>query len=430
MQNESRKKKAIEQAKIKINPDTQDQKTRVKKEQETEKKPEEGKEAKSKFHIIQEWLDRNYRIRLNVISNELEYSFKKKDENTWIAWTTLNENTLYVAAQKAFIDISMSDLIAVLKDNQFIKEYNPITSYFETLHEWDGKIDHIDLLSSHVQTTEETFFKTQFKKMFVRTIAGAIDPNVFNKQIFVLVGSRQNTGKTTFLRFLVPPTLVNYTEENIATDKDGQISLTNNFIINMDELASLIRAEINSLKAFLSKKDVKVRRPYDKRPTVAPRTASFLGSVNNGDFLTDVTGSVRWICCRLKEIAHPIDWSYSKNVNINNVWSQAFSLYKNGFKYNLTEDELIKSENNNKVFQALSAEIELIQKFFSPGTIEQSDRILTCTELVIFLYKDEGITSNIRLTPAYVGRALTFLGFISQQVPPANIKKYKGKPNK
>ena len=41
--------------------------------------------------------------------------------------------------------------------------------------------------------------------------------------------------------------------ENISFDKDSLIALIENFIINLDELATFTRVEINALKSILSK---------------------------------------------------------------------------------------------------------------------------------------------------------------------------------
>ena len=75
------------------------------------------------------------------------------------------------------------------------------------------------------------------------------------------------------------------------------------------------------------------------------RTSSFCGSTNRSDFLTDETGSVRWIIFEVFEI----DFNYSKEININQVWAQA---YHNAFErknYNpeLTAEDLIENEKRN-----------------------------------------------------------------------------------
>ena len=135
--------------------------------------------------------------------------------------------------------------------------------------------------------------------------------------------SGQSSGKSTWCRFLCPPKLSRYFAEDIASDKDSRILLTTSFIINLDELSVLARKEINSLKAYFSKTTINERLPYDKRNTTLSRICSFVGSTNQSTFLSDETGNVRWLCF---ELLGQIDFNYSKEVDINRVWTQAFHL--------------------------------------------------------------------------------------------------------
>lgn len=86
------------------------------------------------------------------------------------------------------------------------------------------------------------------------------------------------------------------------------IALIENFIINLDELATFSKVEIGQLKSVLSKSFVKERHPFERKAKKLPRRASFIGSTNMTEFLTDPTGNVRWIPFEVFDI----DWKYSK----------------------------------------------------------------------------------------------------------------------
>lgn len=156
--------------------------------------------------------------------------------------------------------------------SDFVPSYNPFQDYFKSLKEWNkDEPDYIDLLTSYLPVKDPERFKCQFKKMLVRCISCALDDKVFNKQVFILSHEMQNSGKSTFCRWLCPPMLSNYIAENINTDKDSLLALPSNFLINMDELATQSKAEINSLKSFISKDKVNVRPPYGKKAITMPR---------------------------------------------------------------------------------------------------------------------------------------------------------------
>ena len=309
-----------------------------------------------------------------------------------------------MALRKTHLRISQSDLGALLRSD-FVEIYNPFKDYFENLTEWFSGIDYIAQLAEYVVTDDKNRFYYHLKKMLVRTVACALKDDVFNKQAFVLVGYSQNSGKSTFCRFLCPPELDKYFTETFSADKDGLISLAENLFINLDELASLSKYDINQLKSAFSKDKIKIRRPFEKRATTSPRRASFLGSTNKAEFLTDETGSVRWLCFEVLEI----DWRYKKEIEINDVWAQAYTLYKSGFSYNLTTEDIRENDKNNRKFQVVSGEAEKISQMFEPGTEKENDGFKTAFEIATQLNLD--FAGTYKFTPERVGKALTFLGF-------------------
>lgn len=340
-----------------------------------------------------------YDIRYNEIANEIEY--KSKSESDYKA---LNENTIYRVLQHNNIKFSMANLMALLRSD-FVPVYNPFTDYFEKLPVWqEGDPDYIDHIASYVIAKQPERFKIHFKKMLVRSIACALVDGAFNKQAFILVHDKQNSGKSTFCRWLCPAELKSYYAENISIDKDSLISLSENFFINLDELATLSKMELNTLKSMFSKDYIKIRRPYDKKPTVAARRANFIGSTNKMEFLTDETGSVRWLCFEIEWI----NWDYQKEVDLEKVWAQAYSLFKMGFKYQLNEKEINENESINKDFQITTAEIDLIQKNYTPGTRERHQAFYTSSEMMQNLSERY---NSIKLNTINLGKALKILGF-------------------
>ncbi|WP_286760562.1 VapE domain-containing protein [Salegentibacter sp. UBA1130] len=178
-----------------------------------------------------------------------------------------------------------------------------------------------------------------------------------------MVHSEQNSGKSTWCRFLCPPELSRYFTEDMTTDKDARIQLTRNFIINLDELSVLAKKELNALKAYFSKTMINERLPYDRKNSNLRRTCSFIGSTNRASFLTDETGSVRWLCF---ELLGKIDFNYSKEVEIDKVWAQAYYLafVDPNFNPELNYQDILKNEERNKRYREPTLEEELLAKFY------------------------------------------------------------------
>lgn len=364
---------------------------------------------KSKFSQIKEYLFSKYRFRLNVLSNEIEYNCEDFEE-----WQILNENDLVVELYENGFNAVEKMLLALLRSSH-VPKHDPIIDYFESLPSWDkSQPDYITMLASYVDAKDQKWFNLQLKKMLVRSIACATNKIPFNKHCFVLHG-KQHNGKTSFLRFLCPPLLKKYYKENVdVRNKDGRLALSQNIFINLDELAAIEKQDINRIKAWFTYEKIKDRLPYGKREISFPRRASFLASTNELEFLTDKTGNVRWLIFEINKIHHDKGGvkGYAKNIDINLVYSQAYALLQSGFNYKLTSRELAKSERNNRKFQVVSMEEELIQERFLPAEKDQEGtEFMTTTKIHNEIEK----VTRTRITIKAVGVALRSLGFKQEQ---------------
>jgi predicted P-loop ATPase len=327
----------------------------------------------------------NYIVRFNSVKADYEVLrvYNTEDGNNEV-WIPLSRdelfNDLIRGRAKSQGKLTEREVDLMLSDRRIVPEYNPFLNYFNSLSFDESHLGSIDNLASYVTVNggevEQQRWKTNFKKAIVRTVKCALNDNYFNKQCLVLYSANQSVGKTSFLRALTPPTLNNYFfEEMISNDKDSQIMLSNNFIILLDELATLSRLDINHLKSILSKREVNVRLPYERKAKIFPRRASFFGTTNRTDFLMD-SQNVRWIVFNVEDI----DKSYGDiftgkfNIDINKVWSEAYHLLKTGFQCELTKEDLEINEINNQLYSSNSIEKDLIEEYFLPATPEDKDK--------------------------------------------------------
>lgn len=396
----------------------------AKKWYEEENSGEIDDDATPLINRVEKYISERYEIFFNIIANKFMY--RVVDESEFIE---LNLDNIYRELKKHHLSYSHSDLKSLFKSD-FTTKVNPFREYFQNLPEWDGS-DVIGRLAEYIKvqdltkkSNERERFNRMFKKTLVRMVACSLEVG-FNKQCFTLVHDKQNSGKSTFLRWLCPPTLADYYSEAVGISKDDLIALTENFIINIDELSTLSKYDINALKSVMSKDRVKVRLPYGERPEMLQRRCNFVASTNRLEFLNDETGSVRWVCFLLINI----DWDYKKNIDIDKIWSQAYHLFQSTkFNYQLTPAEIAENEVANKTFLIRSPEMELIQKYLDPSNKEDFDsqpkegalkfwtatevgpvKFLTATEVGTFIqYKSAG---SIKPISANVGKALAMLGF-------------------
>ena len=371
----------------------------MKKQKNTEETTSENRKPLAIVEV-QEALKDWYDLRFNEITGVVE-GHKKGEPD----YKVLNENNLFIQLLTNGYRISFGNLCALL-NSEFVETYNPFKHYLAGLPAWNpGDRDYIDALAKHVKALDQEQFDHHLKKMFVRMISCAIDDRSFNKHAFILVGPVQHTGKSTYCRYFCPPALHNYYTESLPGDKDGLISLCENIIINLDELSSRTKFELNQLKSLFSKDSVRVRHPFARKAQTDPRRASFVGSTNEDTFLTDTTGSVRWLCFEIESI----NFAYY-DIPIDLVWSQAYSLYKSGFKFQLTREEIKENETRNQQFQQNSVEYEYVQKYLTPGTDFDNDAFRTASEIRDYLYSMSDRRAELRCVEK-VGKALVQLGF-------------------
>ncbi len=362
---------------------------------------------KNKRQIVktEKYLESKYSFRRNKVSNEIEFS--EIDEDNWRDLSEVELNNMWRDFQHHKIPFGKSKTIDLLKSS-FVPDYDPFVQYFEDLEPYkpNKEPDYIEQLANYVNTTNKEAFLRHFKKHLVRTVKCAIDPDYFNKHALILVQEKQHGGKSTFCRFLCPPVLQKYYTEELTIDKDGLIAICENFIINMDELAVLSRAEINTLKTIISKLHVKVRQPFEKKAQRTSRRCSFVGSTNDRQFLTDHTGSVRWICFEVNEI----DFAYAEKIDINRVYAQAYYLMKNGFVCSITKEEVEENELRNKEFKVTGVEIDIITKHFDPCSQDLATDFMTSVEIMSFISSKVG--PQVKIHPVTIGKIMNELGFV------------------
>jgi predicted P-loop ATPase len=356
---------------------------------------------------IENYLFTKYDIRINVITNAIE--FKLKDSKTY---ETISDSDLRHDLYKSGFSKFDGELKAIL-GSKIIPKYNPLKEYFETLPKWsDSEPDYIQILSTYCQTDDQKWFEIMFRKHLIRMVGQALNTIQFNKHCLTLVG-KQNDGKTSFFNFLVPPALKNYYKDTFDFNgsKDGKFSLVQNFLINLDELAQFEKKDLNKeFKSVLTTSIVKFRLLFQNVETPHNRSASFVATTNEHEFLTDETGNVRWIPFVVRSINHDSggENGYNKNVAIDRVWAQAYSIMQSGETGELKKHEVQNLELMNKRFMRISPEMDVLSRFLQPSDRNDPEaEFMQPTQIIEYLKTE----TSLKMYDGQVGRALKSLGF-------------------
>ena len=266
--------------------------------------------------------------------------------------------------------ILKSDVHDIIRSN-YARQIHPVRDYLNALPTWDGK-DRVRELTDHltavpvqegqdsIQAQEELLWA--FHKWLVACVATWLSDDMSNHSIFVLIGP-QGIYKTTFFRYLLPPDLRFYFWENAHnsfSNKDDHIALTENCLVEIEEIDMFKDKDNAELKALSTAIKVKVRRPYGRFTTEKHRLASFCATGNQEKFLSDETGNRRWLCFLVSQIDDPRSW----NLDYAQLYAQLRDEYHADFQHWFSQRDQKRVERQNDYFRIVSDEEELLTMRF------------------------------------------------------------------
>lgn len=283
-------------------------------------------------------------------------------------------------------------------------KYNPVKDYLMST-KFDGG-NPIEELSNYF-TDEYNVFPIFIKRWLIgavaRVMAGA------QNRVFILDG-KQNMGKSRFSKWLCSPMPEYYYEGSVdPDDKDCKMRLTSVWIWEASEFGSITRkADRERLKAFLTTEIVRERKPYGHYDTQAPAITSFIATANDeSGLLSDPTGNRRFMATKLLSI----DWEgYTKNVDVEQLWAQAYNLYLEGEPWDLTTDEKLKADAINENYMITDIVEETLLKNFNIDPEDTTN--WTSTIQIMEILKDplKGNLKSNEIDTRKLSSALTKLG--------------------
>ena len=286
--------------------------------------------------------------------------------------------------------------------SDFARRIHPVRDYVRQLPAWD-KVDRVALLAAHVhvdpvqdnQSPEDAqeLFLWALHKWLVATMADWLSDDICNETILTLIGP-QGVYKTTFFRYLLPPSLRPYYLENSSnsfSQKDDQIALVENCLVEIEEIDMFKDRDNAELKSLSTKVTLKIRRPYDKFVMAKHRLASLCATGNQERFLTDDTGNRRWLCFRVANIDNPRAWDF----DYEQLYAQLRDEYYDGFAYWFSKPEEERMKQQNEYFRIVSDEEQLIRcRFRKPKAGEPFKRLNSATIAQMISYGRQPITSR------------------------------------
>ena len=380
--------------------------------------------------VIEEFLLANYRFRRNQLNGKAEYQRLSDGDNaSFIPLTAEAVNSIVLHAKREAVyekGTPKSDIVEYLHSLE-VPMYNPIADYLSTLPKWDGHNYVADLFSRIPGVSSE---QLSYLAIWLRSAVAhwqQMDTLHGNEIVPTLIGA-QGCGKTTFLRRLLPQPLRQYYLDhlNLSNKFDKEMALTNNLLVNLDELDAIRPSQHAALKQTLSKSKVNGRPIYGCSQEDRPRFASFVATTNNPHPLTDATGSRRYICLLIPK-GQFID--NVGDIDYDQLYAQVlYELHeqKAPYWYNNLEVARIQELNQNFVEQKDIA--ELVEACFRKPEEGEPAKSMNKTQMLEIIKSDYPSLVINHSAKVHLGSALEELGYPT--VTHARVSYYKVIPRK
>ena len=377
---------------------------------------------------VELFLNENYCFRRNVLNGKVEFAEKSDTEN-WRPLTQEALNSIIRRAKKEQICEKGSPKTEIMEFvySEDVPVHNPIGDYLKKLPRWDGK-NHIGQLFGRlpgITTEQQGFLATWLLSAVAHWLQ--MDTLHGNECVPTLIGA-QGCGKTTFFHRLLPTELRQYYLDhlNLSNKFDKEMALTNNLLVNLDELDAIRPSQHAALKQTLSKSKVNGRPIYGCSQEDRPRFASFVATTNTPHPLTDATGSRRYICLLIPDGQY-ID--NSGEIDYGQLYAQVLhelTVAKTPYWFSNDEVARIQQLNQNYLLKKdISEMVEICFRKPKEGEVGKLMNSKMLLEHIQHAYPSIDISHGNKVR---VGQAMKTLGY--ESTDHSNIPFYKVIPLK
>ena len=358
---------------------------------------QEGKPKKalpSLLDDLEACLFGKYDFRFNVLTEQTE--FRKRGEGDFRLVDQRMLNTFCMEARKQGVNCWDKDVSRLLLSEQ-VAEYHPFVEYVDSLPEWDGE-DRIAELARRV--SDEGWWVNGFHRWMLAMVAQwmGLDGQCANAVAPLLISSEQGRCKSTFCSMLLPEELQRfYIDKFDLTSQSGceqKLSLFG--LINMDEFDRYGVRSMATLKNLMQLKKLTFRKSHRSYYSQLPRIASFIGTSNQKELLTDTTGSRRFLCVEVKAKIDCTKPDYAQ------LYAQLKTELLGGERFWFSSDEEKEIHEHNRMFYRHSPEQDVFFRCFRLPSEGEEGVQLSSTEIFCRMQK--------RFPSAFRGRSVSNMG--------------------
>ena len=295
----------------------------------------------------------------NIAYNTLANTAEVRGEVPWLRatstkyWRDSDDSQLKIYIAKHYCDFSDRNFENAFKKVTEDRAFNPVKDYLDNLPKWDGVKRVENLFIKYLDADDNNYTKEVTRKWFSAAVARIYDPGCKFDNIIVLDG-KQGVGKSTIIKSLVNPDFFSDSlqlSDMEDTKKAGE-KVQGFWIIEIQELAGMKKADIEKVKAFISTTEDKYRASYGKHVERHPRSCIIFATVNGEQgYLRDLTGNRRFWVIKINSKNVIPNFNFDKNFK-DQLWAEAKYYYERGEQLFLSGEYLdIAAEYQNNAME-------------------------------------------------------------------------------
>ena len=375
------------------------------------------------------FLQDNYLFRRNMLSGKVEFAPLPAEEPVYRTLTQQALNSIIIRAKREGVCEKGSPKTEILEliHSEEVPTFNPVQDFLEHLAKWDGQ-NHVAKLFGRlpgISTELHGFLSVWIRSMVAHWLQ--MDTIHGNECVPILIGA-QGCGKTTFVTRLLPPHLRVYFLDhlNLSNKFDKEMALTNNLLVNLDELDAIRPSQHAHLKQTLSKSKVNGRPIFGCSQEDRPRFASFVATTNNPHPLTDATGSRRYICLAVPQ-GQLID--NEDEIDYEQLYAQVlYEIRELKVPYWFNNAEVARIQELNLNYMEQKDIAEMIKVCFRKPKEGERIKTINSTEMLKVIQQEYPFVKIDRSSRIQLGFAMRDLGY--ERVEHSHVAYYKAIPQK
>ena len=291
-------------------------------------------ELKNNLHNLMLILENDENLK-GIVFNQLADGMEIRGKVPWPHpakfWRDADDAQLICYVDAAYGTFSARNYDIAVTKAVDDRSYHPIREFFETIPDWDGVERADTLLIDYLGAEDTPYVRAVTRKELCAAYCRVYHPGIKFDSMIVLNGD-QGIGKSTLIAKLGGEWYSDSLNLSDMNDKTAAEKLQGYWIMEIGELAGMRKADLDKVKAFISRQDDKYRASFGRRVTPHPRQCVFFGTTNSQNgYLRDITGNRRYWNVKVPGNGKYKPWDMDADT-VKQVWAEVMVYAKAGEK--------------------------------------------------------------------------------------------------